>query len=74
MVDKYVNAIKNFIPSLISLLAVFIVSRLIYELGGPAMGINDSPDVIGGVIKTIAVVAASSLLTVLAVTAIDSGK
>lgn len=74
MFDKYVNAIKDFIPSLISLLAVFVVARLIYELGGPALGINESPDVIGGVIHSIAVVAASSLLTVLAVTAIDSGK
>ncbi len=74
MIDNYVNAIKNFIPSLISLLAVFVISRLIYELGGPALGINDSPDIVGGVIKTIAVVAASSLLTVLAITAIKSGK
>lgn len=74
MFDKYVNAIKDFIPSLISLLAVFVVSRLIYELAGPALGINESPDIVGGVIRTIAVVAASSLLTVLAVTAIDSGK
>ena len=74
MVDKYVNAIKNFIPSLISLVVVFVVASLIYHLAGPALGINENPDVVGGVIKAIAVVAASSLLTVLAVTAIDSGK
>ena len=74
MIDKYVNAIKNFIPGLISLVVVFVVARLIFQLAGPALGLEPQLSLVDGVINTIAVVVASSLLTVLVVTAIDSGK
>lgn len=74
MLDKYINALKGFVPSLISITAAFVIARLIYELAGPALGINDSPDVVGGVILAVGTAVAASLLTVLVVTAIDSGK
>lgn len=74
MIDKYVNAIKNFIPGLISLVVVFVVATLIYHLAGPALGLEPKLSLVEGVIHSVATVVASSLLTVLAVTAIDSGK
>lgn len=74
MFDNYIGAIKGFVPKLIALVATFIVARLIYELAGPMMGINDNPDLVGGLIESLAVAVAASLLTVLVVTALDEGS
>lgn len=73
MMDNYIEAVKGFIPKLLALIVAFVIARLIYELAGPAMGINPEPDVVGGVIKAIAGTVSASLLTLLAVTALDQG-
>lgn len=74
MLNSYIDAIKGFVPKLIALVATYVVARLIYELIGPMMGINDNPDIVNGVIESIAVAVAASLLTVLVVTALDEGS
>lgn len=68
MHEKYISAVKDFIPKLIALAAVFLLARLGYMLLPNEYGF----DVMGLVHSAVTAVTAG-ILTVLVVTALDQG-
>lgn len=68
MHEKYINAVKGFVPKLIALAAVFVVARLVYQLIPNEYGFDVMALVHGG-----ATAVAAGVLTVLVVTALDQG-
>lgn len=69
MFDAFIDAIKGFIPKLIGLIVAMLIARLIYELV-----INESGFQVMGLVHTLAITVAASLLTLLTVAALDSAK
>lgn len=68
MHEKYISAVKDFIPKLIALTAVFVVARLVYMLIPNEYGF----DVIL-LVQQAATAVAAGVLTLLVVTALDQG-
>lgn len=68
MHEKYISAVKDFIPKLIALTAVFVISRLVYMLIPNDYGFD-----VMGLVHGAATAVAAGVLTVLVVTALDQG-
>lgn len=68
MHEKYISALKGFIPKLIALAAAFVIGTLIYQLVPNEAGFDPMR-----LVHAAATAVAAGVLTVLVVTALDQG-
>lgn len=68
MHEKYISALKGFVPKLTALAAAFVVARLVYMLIPNGYGFD-----VMGLVHVAATAVAAGVLTLLVVTALDQG-